>query len=89
MTFIFCWIATAWESPAHTRIAAHLRGQYLRGEKVQQLKQEGPPEVQPMSDKKKQNRDRSTTRTPKAVQLNLKDVSKVQDIISMFENLAN
>lgn len=89
MTFIFCWIATAWESPAHTRIAAHLRGQYLRGEKVQQSKQEGPPEVQPMSDKKKQNRDRSTTRTPKAVQLNLKDVSKVQDIISMFENLAN
>lgn len=88
MTFIFCWIATAWESPAHTRIAVHLRGQYLRGEKVKQSKQEGPPEVQSVNDKKR-NRNKSTTRTPKAVQLNLKDFSKVQDIISMFENLAN
>ena len=41
MTFIFCWIATAWESPAHTQIAVHLRGQYLRGERQSQTNKTG------------------------------------------------
>lgn len=89
MTFIFCWIATAWESPAHTRIAVHLSGQYLRGEKVKQSKQEGVL----LRCSQWVIKNRTETKVPqelqRQLQLNLKDFSKVQDIISVFENLAN